>query len=164
MGALLAGFIVIVVVVIVLLKRDDGEAATLEPSQAPSSAPTMAPTSSALASLVRSLSPISGEDAFADKTSPQYMAVEWLAEEDTYGVSLNAADPMLLQRYALAVVYYALGGPFWRICGQGDETCTGDAEINSWLSPTSECSWYGILCGESGMVEEFYFRKLCDLG
>ncbi|GKY99407.1 hypothetical protein MPSEU_000895400 [Mayamaea pseudoterrestris] len=160
-------FVAIVIALVVAIavaidKRENGLRPMPAPSGAPTAAPTVAPTSSAFAALIQNLSSISVENAFATKDSFQYMAAEWLYDEDTYGIALSSSNPAFLERYALAVVYFALGGPLWHICGQSDETCTGNSGINNWLSPTDICTWYGITCGADKFVEEFVFRAGTD--
>ena len=160
-GLVVAAIIIVVVIVVIMVGGDGGNGgATSAPSAAPSATPTMAPTSNIMATLIQDLSPISGEDAFANRESPQYMAVEWLAEEDTYDTPLSVNEPKFLQRYALAVVYFSLDGPSWIICSQSAEKCTSNPNVNNWLSNTDECTWYGLTCGDNGLLVEFYFRKL----
>ncbi len=75
---------------------------------------------------------------FADPTSPQWLALEWLST-DTISSSENISAEVILERYVLAVLYYSTNGPSW-----------------SWLSPqyliqSKTCSWnngddLGIFC------------------
>ena len=44
-----------------------------------------------------------------NETSPQYRALDWLANVDKFRVRLYSAN--LVQRYVLAVLYYSTGGP-----------------------------------------------------
>jgi hypothetical protein len=159
---LIGVFVVVIIIVITVSvlgsSGDNGNPAST-PAVSPTRAPSSAPTSNSLASLIQVLLPVSGEDAFADRNSPQYLAAVWLADDDAYGNDSSGSQPKFWQRYSLVVLYYSLGGPFWRICGEGDETCSSDPSVNSWLSPTDECSWYGLTCQMDGLLEEFFFSK-----
>jgi Leucine-rich repeat (LRR) protein len=66
------------------------------------------------------------EEALQDLNSPQSQALVWLESSDNNGVS---SEEQLLQRYALAVLYYA---------SIGDEWTNND----SWLTSADECSWW----------------------
>jgi len=70
--------------------------------------------------------------------SPQYLASQWIALEDDYNVPVDNADN-IIQRYALAVLYFATGG-------QSNWTSAFE-----FLQPEHECAWSGALvCGGGG--------------
>ena len=71
-----------------------------------------------------------------DPTSAQFLALQWLALEDEYRVSIDDIEH-LLQRYSLAVLYFATGG---------NTTWIDPFEF---LSNDHECSWSGALQCES---------------
>lgn len=83
-------------------------APTLEPTLAPTSAPTL----SGFEEIVDALSTITPYSVLTDPSTPQNAAVTWLLREDEYGIDLSDA-PKLLQRYALATIYFATGGRNW---------------------------------------------------
>lgn len=60
--------------------------------------------------------------------SPQYQALHWISNSDTLQRSIS--DPLLIQRYVLAVLYFATGG----------DTNHWEKQLN-WLQPTHECDW-----------------------
>eukprot|EP00538_Stauroneis_constricta_P006429 CAMPEP_0119548968 /NCGR_PEP_ID=MMETSP1352-20130426/2766_1 /TAXON_ID=265584 /ORGANISM="Stauroneis constricta, Strain CCMP1120" /LENGTH=725 /DNA_ID=CAMNT_0007594385 /DNA_START=340 /DNA_END=2517 /DNA_ORIENTATION=- len=62
--------------------------------------------------------------------SPQYRAAKWIAEEDTLEIEMDgdAQHSFFIERYALAVLYYATGGETWKW------------QMN-FLKPTSVCNW-----------------------
>ena len=60
--------------------------------------------------------------------SPQYQALYWISNSDTLQRSIS--DPLLIQRYVLAVLYFATGG----------DTNHWANQIN-WLQPVHECDW-----------------------
>ena len=66
------------------------------------------------------------QDALQDPTSPQSRAFAWLGSSANSNVSSQA---QYLQRYALAVLYYASNGDGW-------------INNNAWLSSADECTWF----------------------
>ncbi|KAL7537964.1 hypothetical protein ACHAXR_008184 [Thalassiosira sp. AJA248-18] len=112
------------------------------PSPIPSTSITTAqPTSEKLQATIQKLIPLSGEEAFMDKSSPQYRAAKWMATEDPIptpssrstgdSTGLDLDDPRFEQRYIMALFYYALDGANWKVNA-------------GWLSSKSECEWFGI--------------------
>jgi hypothetical protein len=75
---------------------------------APSMAPTTpAPTSDAFSVMASRIFTNPGEERPRDPTSPQWKALMWLAYEDGYNTTFSY---QLVQRYALATLYYATNG------------------------------------------------------
>lgn len=99
--------------------------------------------------LVEFLSAISSDngEALKDSTSPQYAAMQWLLTSANIGVY---KDSTLIQRYALASLYYATGGEQW-------------LDSSSWLTDVSECEWYsssdmGSICDVDENLLELNLR------
>ena len=104
----------------------------------------------------------------ADATTPQHMALSWIANKDKMKMDIpngvtapNSHE--FVQRYILAVMYYALDGSNWVF------DC-------SFLSSKSECEWnnginadgthqykFGASCGPKGTVTELFMRKFSFL-
>ena len=64
--------------------------------------------------------------------SPQYQAAVWIAKEDEQHLPIPPvgwAEYQFIQRYSLAVLYYAMGGEEW-------------LWSMDWLSGGHECNWY----------------------
>lgn len=75
---------------------------------------------------------ISTQDSLQDASSPQGQALRWVAALDDLQRPVPTqlhSDQRMVQRYVLAVLYYALNGPEW------------EAHWN-WMSGTDECSWF----------------------
>lgn len=89
---------------------------------------------------------ISSIDSIIDPTSPQFEAFEWLVFEDDTCPE-DALD--VLQRYVLAILYFATDGDGWTTCGAIDASC-----VEAWLSPDDVCLWFGIDCGNGDNVLE----------
>lgn len=91
----------------------------------------------------------SSEDLF-NPESPQYEAKEWMINEDPLVLtpSETVSDERILQRYALAVFYFATDGPeSWN--------------PNSWMAG-NECSgqfWIGLSCDDYDEVRAMAFGK-----
>lgn len=66
--------------------------------------------------------------------SPQHKALAWIVEGDKAKVDID--HPALLDRYSLAVFYYA----------SGNAESGGWKNSNGWLSKEGICSWHGIEC------------------
>lgn len=90
------------------------------------------------------------------------MAAVWLIEEDTLRVCPD--NPKILQRFAMAVVYFSTGGDSWFQCSANPaaiDPCGVEEPFvgaERFLAPTSECAWAGISC-LSGCVTEIEFGK-----
>jgi hypothetical protein len=90
---------------------------------------------------------VSGSDIFKDKTSPQWLAFQWLLNGD--GLRMCPDDEHLLQRYAFAVFYFATVGDEWLACTRdGSTECSG----MTFLSRFHECTWGGVTCGPGRRV------------
>ncbi|CAB9505750.1 LRR receptor-like serine threonine-protein kinase [Seminavis robusta] len=71
-----------------------------------------------------------------NEQSPQVQAFQWLTQDENWQ---NYGMPQLQQRFALATVFYATGGPKWFDHVQSTNS------YNLWLDySTHECSWYGM--------------------
>lgn len=104
----------------------------------PTGSPTIAPTTqnrwnTIMNRIGEGISIKSSDDPnsiFKDQSSPQYRAFNWLAHNDAYRRNNldSISDQELIDRYALAVLYYADLGLTW------------NNQLN-FLSPVSACSW-----------------------
>ncbi len=112
--------------------------------------------------------------------SPQSKARDWILNEDTFDsfcpppCNRDRRDGGVIQRYVLAVFYFATGGDdAWLSCGRNSQTpCdptltlfVGDPiEIISgkktWLEPVSECYWGGLSCRkDTQCIDRIEFGK-----
>lgn len=86
---------------------------------------------------------LSNETATSNSTvnrSYQQAAYDWVVFSDEQVACSNATN--LIQRYALAVFWFACGGDYWSI-----------NEGNSFLAKTiSECQWKGVTCDDTDSV------------
>ena len=101
---------------------DDGP--TEIPTASPTATPTLAPTSVYFTEVVDYLEEFSG-DAVKDRSTPQFQAAYWISEFDIFAEQVEFPSQKFLERYALAVFYFAAGGPDWDTCNELDPDCTG---------------------------------------
>ena len=81
-------------------------------------------------------------------STPQGKEIRWLAEED--GLEVDPAESeALVQRYALAVIFYATGGETW-------------IDKANFLSNMSVCHWNGR--DEDYYKYSYYLGKNCTDG
>jgi hypothetical protein len=126
------------------------------PTKAPTAAPTAGPTQSQspthspaptactrLDSLAELLlqSDVSDVEALQDVSSPQFRALRWLANEDTAVLDLDSTPAVILvERYVLAMLYFATRGEGWF----------------DHYSATSVCEWnmweVGVFCNQEDLV------------
>ncbi|CAB9511121.1 STYKc [Seminavis robusta] len=114
--------IAIVVIVITVTVPGKDKSATMEPTVAPSEAPTTFQAS------ILSLFPDETIQSIMDVGSPQSRAWQWLLE-DIQLLSFYK-DNRIIQKFALATLYYATGGDQW-------------ANNTHWLDHSiNECNWF----------------------
>jgi hypothetical protein len=84
-----------------------------------------------------------------DPNTPQYHAVQWVSNHD--GAKLRPEDPLALQRYALATLYYKTSGTE----DMNDPATAGRwIEADQWLTKSGICAWHGIVCDGGDASEE----------
>ena len=149
--------VAIVVPVVSVVSKKEPVAPTIPPAEAPSMTPSVAPTSIRLDAVVDRLIPVSGEEAFMNKSSPQYLAADWVADLDPLMLSIE--DPKLVQRYILAVLYFSMNGDEWESCGRNDRVCAGNTDATTWLSDSDECTWLANRCKDNANVDQIFFSK-----
>ena len=98
-----------------------------------------------------------------DEDNGRLRALQWLVYEDEASSTMSSHeyDATLLQRYALATIYYSTGGDEWTYCsksaGEGAERefnspCEGGAN-SRFLSSKSHLLWAGVMGhGHDGQV------------
>jgi len=113
----------------------------------------------------------SNDVLFDDPSTPQAQALDWITNEDTLTVCPGDNSCHPLQRYVLAVFYFATNGGAWDQCNapsdfndpaaieEANNNCdrvvtpfavpnqrVGDTSSDAWLSPSNECEWGGVAC------------------
>jgi hypothetical protein len=112
---------------------------SFEPSSThfPTILPTMAPTTASTTELqayMKTLLPNYSLAALEDPTSPQSQALEWLLYDHSPDVVMNYTVSRLLQRYALATLYYSTNTNGWRFRQQWMTTNPNVHECEWWSS------------------------------
>lgn len=127
-------------------------------TQIPTVAPTPAPTLSAsqqelLDYLLRNVPSQASQLALGDKSSPQYQAFDWLSQTPNWDGALSS----ILQRYALATLYFSLNGDQWaRTDGwldpSGADPCTRERETGDGVA-------FGLTCLNRPSVQELHLSS-----
>lgn len=130
--------VVVVVVVVVLVSGGGGEIETKSPTQSPT---VLTDRTTQIMSLLKT---ISSPEELSSVGSPQNRAMRWISEEDSLEIDPRSVPAdRILQRYSLAVLYYATGGnSSW-------------VDQFNFLSPTAECEWNSVAiagCDDQGYV------------
>ncbi|KAL7427424.1 hypothetical protein ACHAXH_000904 [Discostella pseudostelligera] len=122
------------------------------------------------------LSVISFPELFDQTGTPQAQALNWIITDDA--AQLCPEDASLVQRYTLALFYFAMNGDNWNECSAPAEydpasidlaniacnlTTTNATDLfptdisgtNAWLSPDSECTWGGVSCYAENTANSF---------
>ena len=138
--------------------RSPSTSPTKNPTKAPSRSPSVAPTyhcpditsDERVALITEILSNVSG---VITPGTPQGEALNWILYEDPLEVC-PGNDCQLIQRYALAVMYFSTNGDLWFNCGENGECVepsNPDGKCNPpvrWLSGNNECDWCGNTCNQ----------------
>ncbi|KAG7343128.1 two component regulator [Nitzschia inconspicua] len=99
---------------------------------------------------------------FTDMESPQYKAMNWISNEDSW-ISPDRTPEMLVDRYSLAVLYFSTGGPKWKqqfTFLQPTSICTWNGGSSVWASNASWFEGAGIYCGSDEVVQEIWLGTL----
>jgi hypothetical protein len=146
----------VVVGVVVALTKKDAAAPTMAPmiaevieTQDPTTSPTMLEVTTKFTQLVNLIGAVTPDVNFEDRTTPQYVALDWLANVDTWEVDIDSVDPQVfVERYVLALLFLSTEGESWR-------------KDYNFLAPTSVCDWSqsvkGVICNGTGIDN---YRKL----
>lgn len=119
---------------------------------------TAAPTTE-IGSIVRNFALNNGVE-FDDPDSYQSKALAWIESAGVPSLTINLAnaDDRVVQRYALACIYYASNE---QRTAATDYAFGADLKVLPWLNDRGwlvfkdECEWYGITCNaNTGLVEE----------
>jgi Leucine-rich repeat (LRR) protein len=107
---------------------------TRNPTKKPTSAPvpTRSPTKNAMSSstFLAELKPLLSNEsltALNNPDSPQSQSIQWLLEKSNFQ---DWSFQRQVQRFAMATIYYATGGPSWSNGG------------GNWLTNATECGWF----------------------
>ena len=130
-------------------------APTPNPTSAPAVEPTAASSSGKFLAKLKPLLSSESLTALNVPDSPQSQSLRWLLEKSNF-----QAWPFhrQVQRFAMATIYYATGGPSW----------WSNAAFGNWLTNETECAWFqvgfqGDVCSNNGtlqyLIQENNFLK-----
>lgn len=144
--------IILVVVVIIAVSVSLAGSNNSSNKDSPVDSPTMAPTAAPLRGpdeIINFLNAVTLSNVTvsypAVENSTEQQAALWLIEDDP--LQFNVTPARLVQRYALAVLWYATTGPGWLLVEE------------PWLAAEPhECNWAGVACNREGMVLSLNLR------
>ena len=129
---------------------------TPNPTPNPTPQPTPSPFDAAFAEMMAYAETKSSRSSLRNTNSPQYKAVEWLAQDKAdNGSNWNGYE--LLQRYVLRVLYHSTGGENW-----GCNGCSYFDADTTWFQPASVCDWgsdHARCSGNGQQVDYISFFK-----
>lgn len=103
-------------------------------------------------------------EAVNDTSTPQYQAFEWTINDPEY---LAYSVDRVMQRWAMAVLYFSLGGDAWKTSSSRRLNGNKDGGKAEWLSYThNECQWYHIesnnknICNDAGALVGLFLSGL----
>jgi hypothetical protein len=148
------------------------------PTPAPTAQPTPAPTESLAPTVTNCDNPgtcenrlkeqiyavsvrVGTTEQLNDPNSAQSKASDWIVEQCDADPPIDPCDVALLnlneQRYALAVLYFSLGGDAWNY-GANPGLDPG-APAGQWMSGLNYCEWGAEVAGEDGSS---FNQLVCD--
>jgi hypothetical protein len=85
--------------------------------------------------------------ALQDESSPQFLALSWLANNDPAVLDLDSTPTVILvERYVLAVLYFAT-------------SAEGGLNVLNFLTASSVCEWKGVFCNSNDLVVALLLGK-----
>ena len=90
-----------------------------------------------------------GSEGINDESSSQYMAINWMAVNDTlleFPLETEAERRAFRQRYAMCVLAFATNIDTW-------------VRETDWLEPVDECTWSGLTCNDNRELVAISTRK-----
>jgi hypothetical protein len=110
----------------------------------PTAAPTACPSLDCLLAEILLQNEVLDAEALQDESSPQFLALRWLANNDAVVLDLDSMPhAILVERYVLAVLYFA---------------ARKESGFKIY-SASSVCEWPGILCNQDDLVVALLLGK-----
>ena len=104
--------------------------------------------------LFRKVVQFSDPDSFTHAESSQFLAFQWMMNDDERKLCPSDTDIEVDQRYIMSVLYFAMYGDLWPSCNRARAGFQSDCESDSqrFLSGESVCQWRGVICNDEGHV------------
>jgi len=94
---------------------------------------------------------LSGFIVLDNPESPQSKASEWIINDDPLRLSTDDR-PEIVQRYALATLYFATGNNWEKCASPIEEETPCDDIMTRFLSGAPSCRWMGIICDANSFI------------
>ena len=131
-----------------------------QPSTSPTLRDCLITPEERIAQIYELLDAVGNQTSNRDLDTPQGLAANWLINQDFLDV---CPDEKIVQRWALAVFYFATRGETWTKCSAAkSDPCGEESPFNKkqrFLSDFSECEWAGITCNNDDCVTEVEFEE-----
>jgi hypothetical protein len=109
------------------------------PTKAATAAPTACTNLDCLAKILLQ-NEVADAEALQDASSPQFLALRWLANEDNAVLDMDSTPTdILVERYVLAVLHFAT-------------SAEGGLNGLNFLTASSVCEWRGVICNRDDFV------------
>ena len=108
--------------------------------------PTPTPILSQRDSMISLIQSRSASTSFTNSSSPQSQSLDWVLSDAFSSDGLS--DDRLVQRFALATLYYSTNGTYW--------------DHDGWLNSTNECDGHDsddVRCSSESMAEELHLYQ-----
>jgi hypothetical protein len=90
--------------------------------------------------------------ALQDLSSPQYEALDWMTNDDSTDLQDTMSDDELVQRFALILVYAAMGGGYWlNLPPCSVDTCSWNQIVNGYT--------IGVGCNDEGSAVTLFLSE-----
>lgn len=98
----------------------------------------------------------SSPDEFTRSSSSQFLAFQWMMNDDPWALCPSDDEKDIHQRYVLAVLYFSMYGDLWPSCNRADASFNTpcESDFRRYLSGANVCDWSGNTCNEDGYVTE----------
>ena len=127
-------------------KNDQIDESEVSPDTTPSTEnPRVIALRTELFPVIVPLDTVEEQEPFADPSSPQSMAWHWI-ELDPISLSSTTSTERVMERYVLAVLYYATNGPAWIRNNFGYLSSADVCQWNNGLDPWLDTLALGIFC------------------
>ena len=100
------------------------------------------------------------EEQLMNRSTPQYAALEWLADKDPAFLDLDTTPlKTITDRYIVSLVYFALGGEGWRV----QHNFLSESSICEWNDGGAGGAFEGVGCEDDQVMELVLGTFVCTL-
>jgi hypothetical protein len=160
--------LILILTAVTLVAHNTQEPKSLTPEDESTTTPNPSPSADtnrsfdSIATFLRTFTTVDDHN-FLDTSKPQYQAISWMADIDTFDYSIPESSQVdgyfdFIQRYALAVLFYATNGDQWDDSSyflQSAHVCKWNYEI---MMTNVEAMKVGVTCNRRNEVMALIMR------